>query len=212
MVTTNPALLYPELVKQGTAASLCGLLTHENIDISASAIELFEEMTDDDVLDAGLEFRTEEQLQDEGTRKGQIAVDSVLAALLENSLIDLLIQTLPRLESSDRKEEEPDSAVAQANAESDAAAIFHILSLVENLVSLRAGLAERFIEDKTFRGWLFSRLSHKSKLDQNKGYVAELLAILLQAGTADESRARCVRLGQLDGIDVLLQALSVSGS
>lgn len=208
VVTTNPALLYPELVKQGTAASLCGLLAHENIDIAASVIELLEELTDDDILDAGLEGRSEEErVQDDGQRKGQVAVEMVLDTLLENALVDLLVETLPRLERDPAAEREKESAVAEANAESDAAATFHLLSLVENLVAVRAELADRFFQS-ALRNWLLRRISDKAKYDQNKGYAGELLCILLQAGTPDDVRRRAVEFGKGGGVDKLLEALA----
>jgi len=204
-ITTNPALLYPELVKQNTAASLCGLLAHENIDIVAGVIELLEEIFDDDVLDAGLEGRTEEeQLDDEtGQRKGQVAVESVLDALVECSLVDLLIQTLPRLEGDGQTNEK--SIAAEANAESDSDATFHLLGLMENLISLRTSLADELFES-SFLNWILAKISPKIKYDQNKGYAAELLCILLQAGQSQESRT--IKFGEKGGIDQLLNALA----
>ncbi|PWN32567.1 DUF1716-domain-containing protein [Meira miltonrushii] len=204
-VTTNPALLYPELVKQNTTASLCSLLAHENIDIAAGVIELLEEIFDDDVLDAGLEGRTEEeQLGEEtGQRKGQVAVESVLDALSENSLVDLLVQTLPRLQGDGQSDGK--SIAAEANAESDSDATFHLLGLMENLISLRASLADELF-GSTFLKWILAKISPKTTYDQNKGYAAELLCILLQAGQSSEQRA--IKFGKEGGIDQLLNALA----
>lgn len=206
VVTTNPALLYPELLKQGTPASLCSLMTHENIDISASVIELLEEMTDDDALDAGLEARTVEQME-EGMRKGQVAVEGVLESLLEHSFVELVIQTLPRLDS-DPSAAVKSSAVSEANAESDAAAIYHVLGIVENLVSLRSALADTFLGDTTFLTWISQRISQKSRYDQNKGYAGELLSILLQAGSSEAIKERAIAFGNKEGVETLLRAVS----
>lgn len=204
-ITTNPALLYPELVKQNTTASLCSLLAHENIDIAAGVIELLEEIFDDDVLDAGLEGRTEEEQLDEetGQRKGQVAVESVLDALLENSLVDLLVQTLPRLHGDGQTNGK--SVAADANAESDSDATFHLLGLIENLISLRPSLADDLFAS-TFLKWVLSKISPKTAYDQNKGYAAELLCIVLQAGQSSEQRS--IEFGKKGGIDQLLNALA----
>lgn len=204
-ITTNPALLYPELVKQNTTASLCSLLTHENIDIVAGVIELLEEIFDDDVLDAGLEGRTEEEQLDEeiGQRKGQVAVESLLDNLFESSLVDLLVQTLPRLEGDGQANGK--SIAAEANAESDSDATFHLLGLMENLISLRSSLADDLFKS-SFLKWILAKISPKVAYDQNKGYAAELLCILLQAGQFSEQRA--IEFGIKGGIDELLNALA----
>lgn len=204
-ITTNPALLYPELVKQNTTISLCGLLTHENIDIVAGVIELLEEVFDDDVLDAGLEGRTEEEQMDEeaGQRKGQVAVQTVLDALLQNDLVDLAIQTLPRLEKDGQGNGK--SIAAEANAEFDSDAIFHLLGLIENLISIRPSLADDLFQS-SFLNWTLNKISSKQAYDQNKGYAAELLCILLQAGQSMEQRS--IEFGRKNGIDQLLNALA----
>lgn len=48
-LTQNPPLFYPELVKGGTVAQLCSLLSHENLDIAMDAIQVIQELTDEDV-------------------------------------------------------------------------------------------------------------------------------------------------------------------
>nr|CAH8821251.1 unnamed protein product [Trichobilharzia regenti] len=52
--------------------------------------------------------------------------------------------------------------------------------------------------------WLLRRLQRRPIFDKNKLYVSELLSILLQM---DEANRR--QLGEVDGIDILLQQLSV---
>jgi beta-catenin-like protein 1 len=42
--------LYPQMVELGTVTSLLGLLTHENTDISISAITVLQDLTDADVI------------------------------------------------------------------------------------------------------------------------------------------------------------------
>lgn len=52
--------------------------------------------------------------------------------------------------------------------------------------------------------WLLRRIKAKTTFDANKLYASELLSILLQ--NTPENR---LLLGELDGIDVLLQQLAV---
>lgn len=51
--------------------------------------------------------------------------------------------------------------------------------------------------------WLLRRLQRRPVFDQNKLYASELLSILLQM---DEANRR--QLGEVDGIDILLQQLA----
>jgi beta-catenin-like protein 1 len=76
--------LYPEFVRLGCAASLVGLLAHENTDVAISAVEILDELTGEDVA------ATEEQWV------------TVVNALLEADLLGLLVSNLGRL---DEKEE-----------------------------------------------------------------------------------------------------------
>lgn len=49
----SPALAYPEMVRSGIVTLLVGLLSHENVDIVIDAVEVFHELTDEDVGDEG---------------------------------------------------------------------------------------------------------------------------------------------------------------
>ena len=55
--------------------------------------------------------------------------------------------------------------------------------------------------------WLLKRLRAKLPFDANKLYASEILAICIQ--NSEENRRL---LGEIDGIDVLLQQLAVSSS
>lgn len=221
ILTTNPALFYPETIKHGTPASLCGLLAHENVDIVASVIEVIEELTDDDVLDAGDEGRDETEVEDaeqgaSSSRKGLQGMNMLVDSLLENSFIELLIENLSRF--NDQRPQKSDStsqedAAAASNAESDANAIFHLLGVVENLVSLRPTLAKETVTGTKLLAWLMARIKRKGPHDQNRGYAGELLAILLQSQAGEEmsgmNRDICAKFGQAEGIDCLLSVLAV---
>lgn len=75
--------LYGEFVQLGGAASLVGLLAHENTDIAIHAAEIIDELTDDDVLD------TKENW------------DGLVRAFLEGDLLGLLAGNLARLDESE---------------------------------------------------------------------------------------------------------------
>lgn len=53
--------------------------------------------------------------------------------------------------------------------------------------------------------WLLRRLRLKAPFDGNKLYASEILSILLQDNDVNR-----LMLGELDGIDTLLQQLAVS--
>ncbi|KAF6087722.1 catenin beta like 1 [Phyllostomus discolor] len=75
--------------------------------------------------------------------------------------------------------------------------------LVQNLERLDESVKEEAAQQGLLQ-WLLKRLKAKMPFDANKLYCSEVLAILLQDN--DENREL---LGELDGIDVLLQQLSV---
>ncbi|KAI4879142.1 hypothetical protein NFI96_004148 [Prochilodus magdalenae] len=76
-------------------------------------------------------------------------------------------------------------------------------AIVENMAEFRPGLCTEAAQQGLMQ-WLLKRIKAKMPFDANKLYCSEILAILLQNndGTRD-------LLGELDGIDVLLQQLSV---
>ncbi|KAK0546355.1 hypothetical protein OC861_003892 [Tilletia horrida] len=213
ILTTKVALFYPEVVKLGTAASLCELLSHENADISSAAVELLEELTDEDVLDAGDEG--DEDNDDDQARAGEEAMAGFVKILVDNQILDLVVQTLGRFQESfptsvPGKEEE--SAIA--NLGSDLSAIYHTLSLFENLLSLQPSLAEEAGKSTGLLDWLVKRITSKSRpakgglgpaWDQNRYYAAELLAMLLQGVDGEGNRKR---IGASGAIDELLGVIA----
>lgn len=113
----------------------------------------------------------------------------VLVVKLNNSLLDLLVSNLSRLDESE---------------DTDSQGVFHILGVFENLLSLMPPLADQIVEGTALLQWLLQRIK-KKEYDSNKQYASEIMAILLQ-----DSRENVLKLGQLDGMDVMLQVLSVS--
>ncbi|KAL3858659.1 hypothetical protein ACJMK2_008922 [Sinanodonta woodiana] len=108
-------------------------------------------------------------------------------ALLEGQVVALLVQNMDRL----------DDAVKE---ESDG--IHNTLSVIENMTEFRPEMCTEAAQQGLMQ-WLLKRIKAKLPFDANKLYASEILAILLQ--NSDENRHY---LGELDGIDILLQQLA----
>lgn len=76
-------------------------------------------------------------------------------------------------------------------------------AIFENLLEFRPELCADAGKQGLMQ-WLLRRIKAKTPFDANKLYASELLSILLQ--NTPENR---LLLGELDGIDVLLQQLAV---
>ncbi|KAL4897466.1 Catenin-beta-like protein [Aspergillus ambiguus] len=162
--------LYSEFAKMGCVGSLISLLSHENADIAIDAIQIISELTDEDV------------------EAEQEQWDSLVNAMLDADLIELLAQNLSRLDE---------------NSETDRAGVYYVLSVLENLAS-QTSHAEKIGQDKNTLPWLLARIQQKERpVSQNLQYAAEILAILLQSSATNRDKF----IG-LDGVDVLLQLLS----
>ncbi|KAG6487001.1 hypothetical protein ZIOFF_055582 [Zingiber officinale] len=115
-------------------------------------------------------------------------VRALVDALLENNALELLVQNLARLSEAD-----PD----------EAAAIHSTLSTIENLIEVKPAVAELVCERTKLLRWLLGRIKVR-EFDANKQYASEILAILLQNNPANQKR-----LGQINGVDAVLQAVAV---
>ncbi|KKK19963.1 hypothetical protein P175DRAFT_0478104 [Aspergillus ochraceoroseus IBT 24754] len=162
--------LYNEFANLGCVGSLISLLSHENADIAIDAIQIISELTDEDV------------------EAEQEQWDTLVNAMLDADLIELLAQNLARLDEG---------------SEADRAGIYYVLGVLENLAS-QASIAEKIGQDSHTMPWLLSRIQKKERpVSQNQQYSAEILAILLQS--SPKNRERCI---SLDGVEALLQLLS----
>ncbi|KAF9268022.1 DUF1716-domain-containing protein [Marasmius fiardii PR-910] len=174
-----PAIAYPELIRTNTVTLMVGLLSHENADIVIDVVEVFHELTDEDV---GGEDADEEQSQDNIE-----ALNSLIESLLENSILELLVDNLKRLHEE---------------GESDRQGVFHILGTFENILSFNPSLATQLVSKTDFLPWVLERIQAKP-FNENLAYAAEILSILLQ-----DNQTNRQTLGEKDGIDVLLKVLS----
>ncbi|KAK3003323.1 hypothetical protein RJ639_020170 [Escallonia herrerae] len=163
--------LYPDLVNLNTIPSLLGLLSHDNIDIAIDVVHLLQELTGEDVLE-------------DNDEPARTLVDS----LVENNVLELLVQLLPRLSETD-----PD----------EMAAVYNVLATIENLIEVRPVVAELVCERTKLMRWLLGKIKTR-EFDGNKQYASELLAILMQSSAANQKR-----LGGMNGVDVVLQAVAM---
>ncbi|KAI4823631.1 hypothetical protein KUCAC02_012209, partial [Chaenocephalus aceratus] len=120
----------------------------------------------------------------ESEEGAEVLIDS----LLEGQVVALLVQSMERLDE-------------QVKEEADG--IYNTLAIVENMSEFRPGLCTEAAQQGLMQ-WLLKRIKAKMPFDANKLYCSEILAILLQNN--DNTREL---LGEMDGIDVLLQQLSV---
>ena len=88
--------------------------------------------------------------------------------------------------------------------ESDRQGIYHTLGIFENSIGFSPELASILVGKTSILKWLLDRIQTKTH-DENRNYVSELLAILLQ-----NNKENILRFGKEDGVDTLLQVLSVS--
>ncbi|KAG9097018.1 hypothetical protein FRC06_008033 [Ceratobasidium sp. 370] len=179
-----PTISYPELIKSGATALLVGLLSHENMDIVIDVVEVIHEFTDEDV---GGEDEDEDGEEGEG-QKNEEALKALIESLVTNQTLELLVQNLARM---DEKEE------------TDRQGVFHTLGIFENVLGSRPALAETLVSTTTIITWLLDRILQKEH-DDNRGYAAEVLAILVQS-----SRSNRLVLSKADGVDIMLRVLSV---
>ncbi|KAJ3215401.1 hypothetical protein HDU67_000446 [Dinochytrium kinnereticum] len=145
--------LYQHLVTLGAISSITSLMSHENTDIAIAAINLVNELTDEDMVS---EAQDDEE---EGLK-------ALVASLIENQILELLVQNLERFnEASDETD--------------DKQGVFSSLGVLENLVAVDQSIAELAIEKTSLLPWLIKRISMKT-FDSNRQYASELLSILLQ--------------------------------
>lgn len=127
---------------------------------------------------------TDEDVLEDNDEPARVLVD----ALIENNVLDLLVQNLHRLSETD-----PD----------EMAAVYNTLATIENLIEVKPLVAELVCERTKLLKWLLGKIKVRD-FDSNKQYASEILAILLQNSTVNQRR-----LGQMNGVDVVLQAVAM---
>ncbi|KAF7301706.1 DUF1716 domain-containing protein [Mycena indigotica] len=176
-----PVLAYPELVRSGAVGLLIGLLSHENADIVIDVVEVIHELTDEDVGNEGADEDEDEE------RTPEEALKVLIEGLVENSILELLVDNLTRLNEAE---------------ESDRVGVFHIMGIFENILGFNPDLAAQLVSKTSLLPWLLKRIEAKT-YDENRGYAAELLSIILQ-----NNRPNRLEFGKCDGVEICLKVLS----
>ncbi|KAF9969932.1 hypothetical protein BGZ73_007502 [Actinomortierella ambigua] len=184
MALTQAPQHYVALVELNSASSILNLLLHENIDIAIDAIELIKELTDEEVIASAV---VDEEPDSDEIEASEAGMKALVDALVKEGMLDLLVQTLNRF-----NEEETN----------DRQGVYNTLAIFENLTSVDTKLAETMVQQTKLLPWMLKRLQEKS-FDSNRQYCSELLAIFLQSSPGNRKK-----LGELGGIDILLQILS----
>lgn len=205
--------LYPLLVSLGTYASLLGLITHENSDISCCAVSVFRELIDVDVF--------KEAAEDNDDSNGNTRPLILAEKIIEEGGLEIITVNLYRLD-----ENEPEEATG----------IIDTLTLIESYLDIDASfpqirktignksVALLLFETTTFVGYLLNRVAN-NKLPFNavKQQCSEILSVLyghedIQTGIS-LARVRCHptmkdckrnakdNTATLDGIENLLQTV-----
>nr|XP_043608435.1 beta-catenin-like protein 1 [Erigeron canadensis] len=131
-----------------------------------------------------LQDLTDEDVYDENDEPVKMLVD----CLLENNVLECLVNNLLRLNESD-----PD----------EVSAVYSTLTTIENLIEVKPAVAELVCEKTKLLRWIVGKIKVR-EFDSNKQYASEILAILLQTSVANQKR-----LGQMNGVDVILQAVAM---
>ncbi|KAL2401535.1 Beta-catenin-like protein 1-like protein [Exophiala dermatitidis] len=144
-----------------------------------------------DIAIAVCELLAELTDEDASTNEDQWKI--LVKAMLQHDLVDLLSSNLSRLDED--------------NNESDRAGVYHILNVLENILSDAKNQEIVGANDKMMQ-WLLARVKKvdpyaRGKVGQNRQYAAEILAILLQSNRANRDR-----LAQKEGVDMFLELLS----
>ncbi|KAJ0462638.1 putative beta-catenin-like protein [Helianthus annuus] len=157
-----------------------------NLNVIPSILDLLVHDNTDIAIDVVglLQDLTDEDVLDENDEFGVVLVD----CLIENNVLESLVQNLLRLSESDADE---------------VAAVYSTLSTIENLIEVKPAVAEMVCERTKLMRWIVGKIKVR-EFDSNKQYASEILAILLQSSAANQKR-----LGQMNGVDVVLQAVAM---
>lgn len=79
-----------------------------------------------------------------------------------------------------------------------------LAGIFENLLGFNAELSTQLVSKTTILKWLLERIQNKTH-EENRGYAAELISILLQ-----NNRENRLAFGKQDGVETCLKVLSVS--
>lgn len=88
--------------------------------------------------------------------------------------------------------------------EADRLGVFHVLGILENVLGFNPGISGTLVKETKTLPWSLNRIQNPVQ-DDNRGYAAELLSIILQ-----NNRENRLAYGKYDGVEISLKVLSVS--
>jgi len=106
---------------------------------------------------------------------------------MENAIFELLVDNLGRLNEAE---------------EADRQGVFQTLGIFENIIGSNADFAPQLVAKTSVLKWLLDRIQSKAH-NENRGYAAEILPILLQ-----NNRVNRLEFGKQDGVETTLKVLS----
>lgn len=98
LLSSQPAMAFPILLELSTPTSLADLLSHENTDVVIAVIEVLEEWTDEEVLEA------DEDEDDEDTDTRRDAMRALVEGLVEAGVVELVVSGIERFNEEDEAE------------------------------------------------------------------------------------------------------------
>lgn len=114
-------------------------------------------------------------------------IEDLVDNLISNDLFGLLVNNLDRMNESISEEY---------------TCVHDTLSIFENIIDIRSDLIDT-IGKQGLLHWILKRLHVRRMYDTNKAYAVEMLAILVHSSVSNR-----LLLGELNGIDVILQQLA----
>ncbi|KAF2453514.1 Catenin-beta-like protein [Lineolata rhizophorae] len=171
--------LYAKFAALGCAASLVGLLAHENTDIAIDAIEIIAELTDEDV----------EAEQDQW--------DALVNAMLDADLLSLLTSNFDRFDEN-QSEADRSGVYHSFHVFENLSSSSEIASTIATETSLLPFLLKRVQQP----------VASSSVLAQNTQYAAELLSILLSCTPVAATAFTKLSAEETPSLDILLQLLA----
>jgi len=146
---------YIILVRKEALKDVRALLTHENIDIVKTTINLIRALTKVDAIEGN---------------NDSLSVFSLFEEFLENETLNLLLENLSRL----NREKEDDSQ-----------AIYAILAVFDNYANVDEEYCLLIVKKCDLFSKLFHLMQTQRNLDENKMYSAEVMSIYIQIGAED---------------------------
>ena len=98
LLSSQPTMAFPLLLELSTHNSIADLLSHENTDVVVAVIEVLEEWTDEEVLEA------DEDEEDDATDARRDAMKALVEGLVEAGIVELAVSGIERFNEDDETE------------------------------------------------------------------------------------------------------------